>query len=105
MPESVQWLTLKAVVNIDAGGQSLGILMFVFVGQSDDRRTASSNEGELHWVRANQLPEEDLVEDLAWLIPRVLEMEPGEPPLFLQYSYDKDDKLIIRAVNRFYSAK
>lgn len=93
-------LSLKAVVNIDAGEKDLGILMFVFVGWSDERATRRSSEGELHWNRINQLPQGELVEDLNWLIPRILEMAPDEPPLFLHYSYDMEDKLVIREANR-----
>lgn len=89
-------LSLKAVVNIDAGEQDLGILMFVFVGWSDERATRRSKEGELHWIRTSQLPQGELVEDLGWLIPRILEMAPEEPPLFLHYSYDANDRLVIR---------
>lgn len=93
-------LSLKAVVNIDAGEPDLGILMFVFVGWSDDRTTKHSNEGELHWIPTNKLPGGQLVEDLTWLIPRVLEKASDDPPLFLHYSYDSDDKLVIREANR-----
>lgn len=96
---SVKDLSLKAVANIDAGEQALGILMFVFVGQSYSRHTSSSHEGELHWIPADHLPEKELVEDLAWLVPRVLEMGPGERPLFLHYSYDEDDNLVISRAN------
>jgi 8-oxo-dGTP diphosphatase len=92
-------LSLKAVVNIDAGEQDLGILIFVFVGWSDARATRSSDEGALHWIPANQLPKEQLVEDLVWLIPRILEIAQDDPPLFLHYSYDSDDKLVIREAN------
>lgn len=95
-------LTLKAIVNIDAGDQDLGILMFVFVGWTDDRATIRSSEGELHWVQANQLPDGELVEDLGWLIPRILEVAPGKAPLFLHYSYDTDDRLVIREANHQY---
>lgn len=95
-------LSLKAVVNIDAGEQNLGILMFVFVGWSDNRATIQSSEGELHWVQTDQLPEDELVEDLDWLMPRILEMPLGKPPLFLHYSYNTDDRLVIREANRQY---
>lgn len=93
-------LSLKAVVNIDAGEENLGILMFVFVGWSEERNTMRSDEGELHWISTNQLPEGQLVEDLSWLIPRILEMVSGDPPLFLHYSYDSNDRLVIREANR-----
>ena len=93
--QQVSELSLKAVVNIDAGDMDLGILMFVFVGWSEQRETIPSVEGELHWVRVDRLPEEELVEDLTWLLPRVLAMDPGDPPMFLRYYYDGDDNLVI----------
>ena len=89
-------LCLKAVVNINAGEPDLGILMLVFVGWIDKRQTVSSSEGELHWLPADRLPGDELVEDLSWLLPKVLSMSPGEQPLFLHYSYDAEDRLVIR---------
>lgn len=90
-------LDLKAVVNINAGNAALGIMMFVFVGWSGQRETSASHEGELHWVPANQLPTNELVEDLAWLLPRVLSHWNDGRPRFLYYSYDDNDRLVIKA--------
>lgn len=92
----VEDLDLAAVVNIDAGDPGLGILMFVFVGWSDARETSASHEGALHWYPFDQLPKDELVEDLEWLLPRVLgDRSPGSP-LYLHYSYDANDQLVIR---------
>ena len=90
-------LDLRAVVNIDAGAGRLGILMFVFVGQSDEDGMIASSEGELHWVPIDQLGVYPLVEDLIWLLPRVLDLPAHEAPLFLHYGYDAEDKLVIRS--------
>ena len=92
---SVGNLILKAVVNIDAGNRDLGIMMFVFVGWSLERKTISSEEGELHWLPTDQLPEDQLVEDLNWLLPRVLASDSDSPPMYLHYSYDAEDQLVI----------
>lgn len=89
-------LHLRAVVNIDAGDDELGILMFAFVGWTPQRETIASNEGQLHWVPADNLPAAELVEDLTWLLPQILKMDQDTPPLFLRYCYDSDDRLVIR---------
>ena len=99
---SVSKLNLRAVVNIDAGKRDLGILMFVFVGWTEERETVSSNEGELHWLPANNLPGDQLVEDLTWLLPRVLNLDSGELLLFLHYSYDENDHLVIQSADGSY---
>lgn len=88
-------LDLKAVVNIDAGEGALGIVMFVFTGWSQKRETTASPEGELHWVPIDRLNSYPLVEDLAWLLPRILRLPRSEPPLFLHYGYDERDELVI----------
>jgi len=92
-------LDLRAVVNIDAGEPGLGILMFAFVGATERRETTASHEGELHWLPIDGLPKTELVEDLEWLLPRILSHNDVSSPLFLHYSYDSDDQLVIRAAN------
>jgi 8-oxo-dGTP diphosphatase len=89
-------LKLQAVVNIDAGDPALGILMFVFTGWSSERRTRPSDEGELSWVPIDELRRYELVEDLDWLLPKVLEPEQRIAPLYLFYCYDDEDALVIR---------
>jgi 8-oxo-dGTP diphosphatase len=91
-------LDLKAVVNIDAGEGALGIVMFVFTGWCKEREAIASPEGELHWVPIDRLESYPLVEDLAWLLPRVLGLPRNELPLFLHYSYDEKDELVIQPV-------
>jgi 8-oxo-dGTP diphosphatase len=93
---TIDALDLTAVVNIDAGDQGLGILMFVFIGWSNTRQTNASSEGDLFWFPSDQLPEDELVEDLEWLLPRVLGNREAGSPLYLHYSYDADDQLVIR---------
>jgi 8-oxo-dGTP diphosphatase len=89
-------LRLAAVANIEAGDPQVGILLFVFTGWSQSRQTTPSVEGSLHWIPAAELLHLELVEDLAWLLPRILAQPPGAPPLFLHYSYDDRDRLLIR---------
>jgi 8-oxo-dGTP diphosphatase len=91
----VDGLELRAVVNINAGNAALGILMFVFIGWTDRRETSASHEGELYWLPVNRLPTDELVEDLAWLLPRVLGRWTDGRPRFLYYRYDDNDQLVI----------
>ncbi len=88
-------LRLVALANIDVGETDLGIMMFVFVGWSEKRRLKSSDEGKLYWVPVAKLHEYDLVEDLYWLMPRVLNLPIDSQLLYLHYSYDDEDRLQI----------
>ena len=91
----VDQLDLRAVVNINAGNASVGIMMFVFVGWTDNRDTSASHEGELHWLPSSQLPVGELVEDLEWLLPRLLGPWKDGRIRYLYYRYDADDQLVI----------
>lgn len=93
---SVGALELAAVVNINAGKPDLGIIMFVFVGWSNTRDTSASHEGSLHWVPIDRLPFDELVEDLEYLLPRVLGQWKDNRPRFLYYCYDAEERLVIK---------
>ncbi|MDX1613593.1 MAG: NUDIX domain-containing protein [Candidatus Promineifilaceae bacterium] len=92
----VDELALRAVVNIDVGNPLQGILMFAFVGWVDRRETVASAEGALDWIAADEVTQHGLVEDLYWLLPRVLALSATAPPLYLHYRYDGADRLVIR---------
>jgi 8-oxo-dGTP diphosphatase len=92
----VSGLKLRAIASIDAGDRDTGIVMFVFVGWTEQRRVISSIEGGLHWISTEALPVKELVEDLDWLLPRLLKMKSHQEPMYLHYHYDVDDKLIIQ---------
>jgi 8-oxo-dGTP diphosphatase len=96
---AVDDLVLKAVVNINAGDSRLGIMMFVFVGWTEDRSTIASHEGGLHWVPIDRLPQDQLVEDLTWLLPRVLGHGGAGALRFLYYHYDSKDQLVIESAD------
>ena len=96
---SVGKLELSAIVNINAGDPALGIMMFVFVAWSERRETKASHEGELHWVPVDDLPKGELVEDLDWLLPRILRDWKNNLPRYLCYSYDENDRLVIHAAD------
>ncbi len=90
----VEEMQLCAVYNIDAGINT-GIMLFVFLGHTTERYTVPNDEGSLHWIPLDQVLTLDLVDDLPYILPRILKMEPGDAPLFVHASYDTDDQLIM----------
>lgn len=91
----VQKLRLRAVYNIDAG-QTTGIVLFVFVGESVSREIdTQTDEGTLHWLPVQGIGSYDLVEDLPLILPRVLDADQVEP-LYIHASYDNADQLVLR---------
>ncbi|MBL8134931.1 MAG: NUDIX domain-containing protein [Anaerolineae bacterium] len=88
-------LELRAIYNIDAGGQS-GIILFVFTGQASSREVlAQSAEGTLHWIPMSELGKYDLVEDLPLILPRLLGANHASP-WFVHVSYDSKDQIMMR---------
>lgn len=91
----VHTLRLRAVYNIDTGQQT-GIVLFVFTGESNSRVVQNNDEGTLHWIPRDRVEELDLVEDLPYLLPRVLTMPDDAPPMFVHVSYDAQDAIQMR---------
>ena len=89
-------LRLRGVVHADVGDPVAGILFFVFTATTDDKNVLPSDEGTLEWWPAKALPTDRLVEDLPVLLPKVLSMGPTDPPLFVAYSYDDSNSLVIQ---------
>ena len=91
----VRDVRLRAVYNIDAG-QPSGILLFVFTAVSESRDVVGEKEGALYWTPREEILTLDLVEDLPILLPRILAMQPTDPPLFVHVSYDDGDHIQMR---------
>lgn len=99
-------LRLCAVVTIDTG-QETGIGVYVFLGEYPRGEMPEatgdfpishpfySEEGSLEWVPLSKLGDLPLVEDLYTLLPRVMVMKPGDPPLSLLYQYEENGKMRI----------
>lgn len=92
---TVRDVRLRAIYNIDAGKET-GIGLFLFTAVSNSRITTDGDEGTLHWIPKNQVTLFELVEDLPFILPRVLEMDTYSPPLFVHISYDADDCIQMR---------
>ncbi len=85
---------LCGVVTIDTG-ENVGIGIYVFRGECGEGQPVESKEGTLDWVDPVNLTNLPLVEDLFQLLPRVLSVKAGDPPIFAQYHYDKQDQLVV----------
>ena len=90
----VTGVQLRGIVNIDTN-EEMGIILLVFTAQACGREVRPSPEGTLEWVKQDRVGTLDLVEDLPMLLPKVLAMQPGDPPFFARYYYDEHDKLRI----------
>ena len=92
----VTHLTLRGIVNVwPDSRRRTGVMLFLFTAQSRTQETRPSDEGELVWVQKDRLGEMELVEDLPTIIPRVLTMEPHQPPFHAHYTYDTNDSLVV----------
>jgi 8-oxo-dGTP diphosphatase len=91
----VRDLRLRAIYHVDAGADT-GIVVYAFTAYSDNRNVVANDEGSLHWIPRQQLGEYDLVDDLPILLPRMLAMPTGVPPLFVHMSYDERDHPVIQ---------
>jgi 8-oxo-dGTP diphosphatase len=90
----VPGLRLRAVYNIDTGGET-GIALFVYAGHSPVRETRSDErEGTLHWIPLDQIRQYDLVEDIAIILPRIV----GDDAVIhhVHVSYDANDQIMMQ---------
>lgn len=91
----VKALRLAGLITIDPGG-SPGVLLAVFTGEAAGRAVQATPEGALEWVPIHQVLERPVVEDFPELWPRVLRFRETGEPFFLAYTYDEDDRLVVR---------
>lgn len=91
---AVEDLRLRGVINIPVEDE--GILVFVFTARATSRAVRPSEEGTPEWVPVDEIDGLDLVEDLPFLLPRVLSMGPDEGPFFALYTTDDEGELVVR---------
>lgn len=89
-------LHLRAIINIAPDTDGPGVLLFVFTARALSRHVEASAEGTPVWMHRDRLGEVNLVEDLPVILPDVLTADPQAPPLFAHYTYDEEDRLIVR---------
>jgi len=88
----VRDLRLRGVITVETE-EPTGIGLFVFTATALTREVIPSREGALEWIKASEVTELDLVEDLPVLIPHVLAMKDGAPAFSGRYYYDAEGKL------------
>jgi 8-oxo-dGTP diphosphatase len=89
---TVENLRLCGVVTIDTE-PTMGICLFVLRAECPRLEVIASKEGTPEWVHRHELHHLPLVEDLHQLLPRLLSMQPGDPPFSAHYWYDSDGAL------------
>ena len=87
-------LWLCGVITIDAD-KNTGIGLYILRGECCKCEAIDSQEGTPKWVPWKDIHKYPLVEDLQVILPRIIEMKPGEPPFSAHYSYDSQDMLQI----------
>jgi 8-oxo-dGTP diphosphatase len=88
-------LWLCGVITVDTG-LDIGIGIYVLKGECTSGEAHPSSEGDLEWVAFADVFNKPLVEDLYQLLPRVLQMQPGDLPFAAHYVYDKEGKMVVR---------
>jgi 8-oxo-dGTP diphosphatase len=85
-------LRLVGTVLVDAD-EKIGVGMYVFTGECPEGQLQSSEEGTLEWQSTSRLKDLPLVEDVAVLLGRILQMQTGDPPFSARSSYDGNGRL------------
>jgi len=86
-------LQLRGIITIAPEGEGRGVLLFVFTAQALSRDVGASAEGELVWVRRDQVSGLDVVEDVPVILEWVLTMDPGDPPFSAHSVRDKGGRI------------
>ena len=92
---SPETLWLCGTIMIDTGVNP-GIGIYIFRGDCLDGDLIPSQEGTPTWIPVSHLKNYPLVEDLYTLLPRILTLNPNDPPLSALYAYTPEDQLIIK---------
>ncbi len=91
-------LWLCGIVTVDTQTNP-GVGIYIFKGECSQGEPNSSNEGSLEWVDATDTTHLPLVADLPVLLPRILLMKYGEPPLSAHSRYDESGSLLVSFAN------
>lgn len=84
---SVDSPSLCGTIMIEVNPQE-GILLFVFSCDVDFAEFVDSTEGKLQWFPIDQIPEDNIVDDVPDLISRVIDYKTQHRQFHLLYSYD-----------------
>ena len=84
----VKALTLRGIVHVAHPERDPGVMLMVFTGEAPSKEVRASPEGELIWYPLDALPEDDLVQDLPLLLPRLFAPGAQERMIYGRYSVD-----------------
>ncbi|HVP21274.1 MAG TPA: NUDIX domain-containing protein [Anaerolineaceae bacterium] len=87
-------LILCGTLIVDASDQ-IGIAIYILKGEFVSGIIKSSPEGMPEWVPYSEIHNISLVEDLAVLLPRILDLREEDPPFNARSYYDEQDRLQI----------
>ena len=85
-------LKLVGTLMVDVQPEA-GICIYLFTGAADAGEPRPSAEGALEWLPLNELDQYPLVEDVAILLARIQNTQPGDPPFAARSFYDENEKL------------
>ncbi len=85
-------LRMVGTVVVDVEPQ-VGVALYLFSGECPSGEPRPSAEGTLEWLPTSALADQPLVEDVAILLGRILQMNVQDPPFAARSFYDLDGKL------------
>lgn len=94
---SIGNLEFDYITLLDAD-EGVGICLFIFHGYIKNKKFIIKNEGDLRWIAIDKLNQLDCVIDITQLINLIRSKPKKQLPVFLQYYYGKNDKLIIEEI-------
>ncbi len=84
-------LHLCGTVTIDVE-ENNGILLFVMTGKKTKGSINNSEEGSLHWVKATDFAQLNVVEDIPEIVNRILNSINSNGVFYAHYAYDIEGK-------------
>ena len=88
---------LHAIVFIDIETEK-GISVFVYSATYQGGQIKASNEGELKWVKRNELGKYNIIKDIPVLLDVIEESKKDQKIKYLQYIYTQEELTIRRIV-------
>jgi 8-oxo-dGTP diphosphatase len=80
-------LRLVGIMHADEDG--LGVIVFIFAGVTATATVRGSDEGTPVWATAEEVLRLDVLPDVRLILPRILQMQPCDPPFFARSVLDK----------------
>ncbi|MCJ7568281.1 MAG: NUDIX domain-containing protein [Anaerolineales bacterium] len=81
-------LFLSGVVTVDMGN-SPGIGLYIFVGETKNSKTHNSSEGITEWIDLDDFEKQTFVDDLPALLPRAIQSFHDKRPFCAVTTFDK----------------